>query len=349
MTEVVAQTIESTAHIAQEVHSLGSPLLYTIFAIVVAVMILIDMFALKASGDHRVSVKEALIWTLIWITVALLFMAGIWGYIHYMLPPEILIPSEFATTSEYATSKALEFLTGYIVEKSLSIDNIFIFLLIFSFFKVPNIYQRRVLVYGVLAAVFLRVVMVLIGSFLISKFEWILYVFGAFLLFTGIKMCFGHDDEADLSENKIVKWTKKFVKTTDEYQKEHFFIVKEGVRYATPLFIVLVLITISDIIFAVDSVPAVFSITADPFIVMTSNVFAILGLRAMYFLLADMAERFHLLQYGLAIILIFIGIKMLVLYFDYHFPITISLTIILGTLVGSIILSLMIPTKKRSS
>lgn len=180
MTEVVAQTIESTAHIAQEVHSLGSPLLYTIFAIVVAVMILIDMFALKASGDHRVSVKEALIWTLIWITVALLFMAGIWGYIRYMLPPEILIPREFATTSEYATSKALEFLTGYIVEKSLSIDNIFIFLLIFSFFKVPNIYQRRVLVYGVLAAVFLRVVMVLIGSFLISKFEWILYVFGAF-------------------------------------------------------------------------------------------------------------------------------------------------------------------------
>ena len=349
MTDSVAQTIETTGAVAHEIHSLGSPTLYTIFAIVVAIMILIDMFALKASGDHKVSAKEALVWTIIWITVALLFMCGLWAYINYMLPSDVIIPHEFASKSAYATSKSLEFLTGYVVEKSLSIDNIFIFLLIFSFFKVPNIYQRRVLVYGVLAAVFLRVLMVLIGSFLISKFEWILYVFGAFLLFTGIKMCFGHDEDADLSQNKIVKLTKKLFKTTDEYHKEHFFVIENGIRYATPLFIVLVLITISDIIFAVDSVPAVFSITSDPFIVMTSNVFAILGLRAMYFLLADMAERFHLLQYGLAIILIFIGIKMLVMYFDYHFPIAISLSVILGTLVGSIVLSLIIPPKDKKA
>src|SRR5699024_7348527 len=191
--------------------------------------------------------------------------------------------------------------------------------------------------------------MVLIGSYLISKFVLILYLFGAFLLFTGIKMCFGHEEEADLSQNKIVKITKKFFKTTDDYHKEHFFILKDGIKYATPLFLALVLITISDIIFAVDSVPAVFAVTTDPFIVMTSNVFAILGLRAMYFLLADMAERFHLLQYGLAIILIFIGIKMLILYFDYHFPTTLSLSVILGTLIGSIVLSLLFPKKGQAA
>lgn len=328
--------------------SIGSPTLYIVFGVVVSIMILIDMFALKASGDHKVSAKEALIWTLIWVTVALIFDLGLWAYIKYMLPAES-IPAILGDNSSYATDKALEFLTGYVVEKSLSIDNIFIFLLIFSYFKVPNIYQRRVLVYGVLAAVFLRVVMVLIGSYLISKFEWILYLFGAFLLFTGIKMCFGHEEEADLSQNKIVKITKKFFKTTDDYHKEHFFIIKDGLKYATPLFIVLVLITISDIIFAVDSVPAVFAVTTDPFIVMTSNVFAILGLRAMYFLLADMAERFHLLQYGLAIILIFIGIKMLILYFDYHLPTALSLSVILGTLVGSIVLSLLFPKREKVS
>ncbi len=328
--------------------SIGSPTLYLVFAVIVSIMILIDMFALKASGDHKVSAKEALTWTTIWITVALIFDLGLWAYIKYMLPAES-IPAVLGDNSSYALDKALEFLTGYVVEKSLSIDNIFIFLLIFSYFKVPNIYQRRVLVYGVLAAVFLRVVMVLIGSYLISKFEWILYLFGAFLLFTGIKMCFGHDEEADLSQNKIVKITKRFFKTTDDYHKEHFFIIQNGIKYATPLFIVLVLITISDIIFAVDSVPAVFAVTTDPFIVMTSNVFAILGLRAMYFLLADMAERFHLLQYGLAIILIFIGIKMLILYFDYHFPTALSLSVILGTLIGSILLSLLFPKKGKVS
>jgi len=328
--------------------SIGSPTLYLVFGIVVSIMILIDMFALKASGDHKVSAKEALIWTLIWITVALIFDLGLWAYIKYMLPAES-IPAALGDNNSYALDKALEFLTGYVVEKSLSIDNIFIFLLIFSYFKVPNIYQRRVLVYGVLAAVFLRIVMVLIGSYLISKFEWILYLFGAFLLFTGIKMCFGHEEEADLSQNKIVKITKKFFKTTDDYHKEHFFILKDGIKYATPLFLALVLITISDIIFAVDSVPAVFAVTTDPFIVMTSNVFAILGLRAMYFLLADMAERFHLLQYGLAIILIFIGIKMLILYFDYHFPTALSLSVILGTLIGSIVLSLLFPKKGQAA
>lgn len=330
--------------------SIGSPLLYSLFSAVVLVMVLIDMFALKQTGDHRVSVKEALSWTLVWIAVALLFNLGLWGYLQYGLPLEAL-PDGFTeeNRSAFALSKSLEFLTGYVVEKSLSMDNIFIFLLIFTYFKVPNIYQRRVLVYGVLAAIFLRVVMVLIGSFLIERFEWILYLFGAFLLFTGVKMFFEGEEEEDLSDNKIMKVTRRLFRFTDEYHKEHFFIRENGLLIATPLFLVLVMITFSDVIFAVDSVPAVFAVTTDPFIVMTSNVFAILGLRAMYFLLADMAERFHLLQYGLAIILIFIGAKMLLLYFDWHIPTLLSLGVILGTLVATILLSVVIKPKEKPS
>lgn len=325
--------------------NIGSPLLYTIFGIVVGIMILIDMFALKTTGDHKVSFKEALGWTLVWITVALLFNFGLWWYLSFHMPENLHVAEDHQA---FANTVALEFLSGYVLEKSLSMDNIFVFLLIFGYFKVPNIYQRRVLVYGVLAAIGLRILMILIGSFLLSRFEWILYLFGAFLLYTGIKMLFGHDEDADLSNNKLIKITKKFFRFTEDYDKEHFFTKIDGLRYATPLFLVLVMITISDIIFAVDSVPAVFAVSRDPFIVMTSNVFALLGLRAMYFLLADMAERFHLLQYGLAFILIYIGAKMLVLYFDIHIPTGLSLGVILGTLVITIVLSLVTPPKKSS-
>ena len=325
--------------------NIGSPLLYTIFGIVVGIMILIDMFALKTTGDHKVSFKEALGWTLVWITVALLFNFGLWWYLSFHMPESLHVAEDHQA---FANTVALEFLSGYVLEKSLSMDNIFVFLLIFGYFKVPNIYQRRVLVYGVLAAIGLRILMILIGSFLLSRFEWILYLFGAFLLYTGVKMLFGHDEEADLSDNKLIKITKKFFRFTEDYDKEHFFTKIDGLRYATPLFLVLVMITISDIIFAVDSVPAVFAVSRDPFIVMTSNVFALLGLRAMYFLLADMAERFHLLQYGLAFILIYIGAKMLVLYFDIHIPTGLSLGVILGTLVITIVLSLVTPPKKSS-
>lgn len=325
--------------------NIGSPLLYTIFGIVVGIMILIDMFALKTTGDHKVSFKEALGWTLVWITVALLFNFGLWWYLSFHMPENLHVAEDHQA---FANTVALEFLSGYVLEKSLSMDNIFVFLLIFGYFKVPNIYQRRVLVYGVLAAIGLRILMILIGSFLLSRFEWILYLFGAFLLYTGIKMLFGHDEDADLSDNKLIKITKKFFRFTEDYDKEHFFTKIDGLRYATPLFLVLVMITISDIIFAVDSVPAVFAVSRDPFIVMTSNVFALLGLRAMYFLLADMAERFHLLQYGLAFILIYIGAKMLVLYFDIHIPTGLSLGVILGTLVITIVLSLVTPPKKSS-
>lgn len=325
--------------------NIGSPLLYTIFGIVVGIMILIDMFALKTTGDHKVSFKEALGWTLVWITVALLFNFGLWWYLSFHMPESLHVAEDHQA---FATTVALEFLSGYVLEKSLSMDNIFVFLLIFGYFKVPNIYQRRVLVYGVLAAIGLRILMILIGSFLLARFEWILYLFGAFLLYTGVKMLFGHDEDADLSDNKLIKITKKFFRFTEDYDKEHFFTKIDGLRYATPLFLVLVMITISDIIFAVDSVPAVFAVSRDPFIVMTSNVFALLGLRAMYFLLADMAERFHLLQYGLAFILIYIGAKMLVLYFDIHIPTGLSLGVILGTLVITIVLSLVTPPKKSS-
>ncbi len=325
--------------------NIGSPLLYTIFGIVVGIMILIDMFALKTTGDHKVSFKEALGWTLVWITVALLFNFGLWWYLSFHMPESLHVAEDHQA---FANTVALEFLSGYVLEKSLSMDNIFVFLLIFGYFKVPNIYQRRVLVYGVLAAIGLRILMILIGSFLLARFEWILYLFGAFLLYTGVKMLFGHDEEADLSDNKLIKITKKFFRFTEDYDKEHFFTKIDELRYATPLFLVLVMITISDIIFAVDSVPAVFAVSRDPFIVMTSNVFALLGLRAMYFLLADMAERFHLLQYGLAFILIYIGAKMLVLYFDIHIPTGLSLGVILGTLVITIVLSLVTPPKKSS-
>ncbi len=312
--------------------SIGSPLLYTVFAIVTAIMVSIDMLALKQTGDHKVSFREALIWSLIWVAVALLFNLGLWWYLstHYV-DSHLIDPN----------AKALEFLTGYVVEKSLSMDNIFIFLLIFSFYQVPAKYQRRVLVYGILAAIFLRVVMVLIGSYLIEQFEWILYLFGGFLLYTGIKMFFEKDEEQpNLNEGLLFRVSQKLFNFTDQFHQERFFIRKEQTLYATPLFLVLIIITFADIVFAVDSVPAVFAVTKDPFIVMTSNVFAILGLRAMYFLLADMADRFHLIKYGLAFILTFIGSKMILLYFEIEFPTLLSLAVILGALIVSILLSL---------
>lgn len=237
-----------------------------------------------------------------------------------------------------AKEKTLEFFTGYILEKSLAVDNIFVFLMIFGYFKVSK-YQHRVLLYGVFGAIVLRALMIFIGAALVQRFEWILYIFGAFLVYTGIHMMKPESEEEDLSQNKILGWLKKVIPVSHQFEGEKFFTVENGKRIATPLLLVLIMVELSDVIFAVDSIPAVFAVTTDPFIVLTSNIFAILGLRAMYFLLADVADRFIFLKYGLAFVLSFIGIKMLIMHW-VHIPISISLSVVFGALGASILTSL---------
>ena len=237
-----------------------------------------------------------------------------------------------------ADPQALAFLTGYLIEKSLAVDNVFVWLMLFSYFSVPAALQRRVLVYGVLGAIVLRTIMIFTGSWLISQFDWILYIFGAFLLFTGVKMALAHEDESGIGDKPLVRWLRGHLRMTDTIDNEHFFVRKNGLLYATPLMLVLILVELSDVIFAVDSIPAIFAVTTDPFIVLTSNLFAILGLRAMYFLLAGVAERFSMLKYGLAVILVFIGIKMLIVDF-YHIPIAVSLGVVFGILVMTFIIN----------
>jgi len=285
------------------VESIGTWWMWAGFFALVLVMLAIDLFMVGGGKQHRVSFKEAATWSGIWIGVSLLFAAAIWWYLDGVAGREV------------ANAKSLEFITGYLIEKSLAVDNVFVWLMLFSFFAVPLELQKRVLVFGVLGAIVLRTIMIFAGAWLIAQFHWILYVFGAFLLLTGVKMWWFADEKPDLENNRVVKWLRGHMKITTELQGERFFVFREEagrlVRYATPLFLVLVLVEISDLIFAVDSIPAIFAITTDPFIVLTSNVFAILGLRAMYFLLADVADRFSLLKYGLALVLMFIGVKMM--------------------------------------
>ncbi len=316
-----------------ELTSIGTPLMWGGFIIFVLFMLALDLYVLGGRHAHRVSPREALGWSIAWVTLALIFNALLWWYLDGNLGREI------------ANDKALEFLTGYLIEKSLSVDNVFVFLMIFTFFRVPAEYQRRVLIYGVLGAIVLRAIMILAGAYLVAKFHWILYLFGIFLVVTGFKMLVFAGQEADLERNPILKWLRGHLRITPEYHGEKFWVMKNGVRWFTPLFLVLIMIEISDLIFAVDSIPAIFAITTDPFIVFTSNIFAILGLRALYFLLADMADRFHLLKYGLALILVFVGVKMLVVSF-YKVPIGIALGVVGVILVSSILASLL-ATRKR--
>lgn len=310
----------------------GSTLLWAGFIAFVIVMLALDLFVFGAGKAHKVSVKEAASWSLVWFLLAMGFNAGLWWYLQGSLGAEI------------ADRKALEFLTGYLIEKSLSIDNVFVFLLIFSAFQVPPEYQRRVLIYGVLGAIAMRIVMILLGSWVVKEFAWVLYLFGFFLLVTGIKMMVPSDKKPDMEQNWVVKLARKYLRVTPGYHNERFVIRKDGVRYFTPLFLVLILIEVSDLIFAVDSIPAIFAITTDPFIVATSNIFAIMGLRALYFLLADIAERFHLLKFGLAIVLSFIGIKMLIMPW-FHMPVAISLAIVVAVIGLSILASLWVTRK----
>lgn len=310
-----------------QIESIGNLWMWAGFIAFVLLMLAVDMFMLGGKSAHRVSLREAATWSLIWVVLALLFNAGLWWYL------------DGHDGSALADQKALEFFTGYLIEKSLAVDNIFVFLMLFSYFAVPPELQRRVLLYGVLGAIVLRAIMILMGAWLISQFHWVLYLFGLFLLVTGVKMFMFAEHKPDLEKNPLLRWMRGHMNITRDYQGERFFVMQNGVRYATPLFLVLALIEFSDLVFAVDSIPAIFAVTSDPFIVFTSNIFAILGLRALYFLLADVAARFHLLKYGLALILIFIGIKMLIVDI-YKMPIGIALGVVAAILVTSVILSL---------
>src|SRR3954467_12101491 len=268
---------------------------------------------------HVVRPKEAAIWTGVWVALAMLFAAGLFAI--------------------YGHRVGLTFLTGYVIEESLSVDNIFVIVLIFDYFRVPRICQHRVLFYGILGALIMRGLFIGIGAVLIAQFHWILYIFGAMLVITGIRMAFRGDEEFNGEENPVVRFVRRFIPVSKDFQGKHFFTVEAGQRVATPLLLVLVLVEFTDLIFAVDSIPAIFGVTRDPFLVFTSNIFAILGLRSLYFLLAAVVDRFYLLKYGLAIILSFIGIKMLGERW-FHIDILISLGIVIGTLALAVIASL---------
>jgi len=312
--------------------TIASPMMWAGFVGFVLVMLALDLFVFGGNKAHKVSVKEAGIWSLVWVSMALLFNAGLWWYL------------KGSVGSEIADQKALEFFSGYLIEKALSVDNVFVFLLIFTAFQVPQQYQRRVLIYGVLGAIIMRAIMISAGAWVVSEFSWVLYLFGAFLLFTGIRMLVAVDAEPDVVNNPILKFARKHLKVSEGDHGEKFFVRINGVRFVTPLFLVLILIEVTDLVFAVDSIPAIFAITTDPFIVFTSNMFAILGLRALYFLLVDVADRFHLLKYGLAMVLTFIGVKMLIMPW-YHVPVQASLTVVAVLIAGSCIASVFI-TKK---
>ena len=305
--------------------TVGTPLLWGSFAVVVLIMLAIDLFLQGRRGAQTMSFKQAAVWSLIWISVSLLFSAAFWWYL------------DNHASREVATAQTLSFLTGYVLEKALAVDNVFVWLMLFSYFSIPANLQRRVLIYGVLGAIILRTLMIFAGSWLVTQFSWILYVFGAFLLFTGLKMAFAkEDDEKAVGEKPLVRWLRNHLRITDFLEGEKFFTRKNGVLFATPLLLVLIMVELSDVIFAVDSIPAIFAVTTDPFIVLTSNLFAILGLRAMYFLLANVAERFSMLKYGLAIVLVFIGGKMLIAHL-YPTPVGASLGVV-GTILASTLL-----------
>ncbi len=316
--------------------SIGTPLLWSLFAAFVLVALAVDFLAMSRQGAHAVTIREAAVWSLVWVAVSLVFVGWLWWHLGGASADE--------AARALAGAKALEFVTGYLVEKALAVDNVFVFLMLFTYFAVPAQFQKRALMIGIVGALVLRAAMILVGAWLIARFHWIMYLFGAFLVFTGIKMWWAAGQEPDLDANPALRWINRHMKISPRYDGERFFTMENGVRMATPLFVVIALIGIVDVVFAVDSIPAIFAITTDPFIVLTSNVFAILGLRAMYFLLAGMHERFHLLSYGLAVVLAFIGAKMLLIDV-YKIPIAWSLGFTVTVLALTMLLSLRIPAR----
>lgn len=299
--------------------SVGTAPLWIGFAVLVLAMLALDLGVFHRKA-HEVRVREALTWTVVWISLSLLWNLGV--YLRFGAKP------------------ALEFLTGYVIEKALSFDNIFVFIVVFSAFAVPPKLQHRVLFWGILGALVLRAMFIVLGTALIHRFHWIIYVFGAFLVFTGIKLLVQRGEEVHPERNPLFRLFRRFVRSVGDYRGGHFTVVEAGKRHATPLLLVLVAIETTDIVFAVDSIPAIFAVTTDPFIVYTSNVFAILGLRALYFALADMMGRFHYLKIGLSLVLVFVGAKML-LAGVYKIPIAVSLMLIVTVLATSVVASLL--------
>jgi tellurite resistance protein TerC len=299
------------------------------------IVFLVSVLSLDLFVFHRktrvVSFNEALAWTVVWGVFAMLF-AGL----VYLLP-------------NLGPARAREFVTGYVLEQALSVDNLFVFVLVFGGFAVPAAYQHRVLFWGILGAIILRGVFILAGAAVVERFHWVLYLFGAFLLYTGAKLLFQSDDDDDdesIHDNKVVKLVRRFLPVTEGYRHEAFFVREGGKLMATPLFLVLVVIELSDLIFAVDSIPTIFGVTTDGFIVFTSNMFAILGLRSIYIVLERLLPMFRFLEKAIAIILVFIAVKILIRYFDIHVSETVSLGVVLTLLVGSVVLSKLIPEKK---
>jgi len=288
-------------------------------------MLLLDLGVFNRKA-HEIKVKEAVLWTIFWIVLSLMFNLGIYFYAGY--------------------HKALLFFTAYLVEKSLSMDNIFVFLMLFTYFKVHPMYQHKVLFWGVLGALIMRAIFIFAGIALIEKFDWILYIFGAFLIYTGYKMMKEKDKEIHPEKNPVLKLARAMLPVTSDYRNGYFFVKENGKRFVTPLFIVLLVIESTDVLFAVDSIPAVLAISHDPFIVYTSNVMAILGLRALYFALAAVMRLFRFLHYGLSVILIYVGCKMIAAQVGYHIPTEISLGIIAFVLTASIVTSIYIPEHK---
>lgn len=308
--------------------SIGNLWLYLAFFGIVTVMLLIDFLGFKQKEGQEVKIKTAALWSIAWISVASLFGVGLWLYLQQTAGVTV------------ANTKVMEYFAGYLLEKSLAVDNVFVWLMIFAAFAIPPALQRQLLLYGVLGAIILRTIFIFIGAWFVQEFSWILYIFGAFLVYTGFKFFKGqNEEETNIEDMAILKWLRKHMRITPQLHDNKFFVRQNGMLWATPLFLVLILVEASDVIFAVDSIPAIFAVTSDPFIVLTANLMAILGLRAMFFLLSGAATKMHYLPYGLGIILVFIGFKMLMLDV-FHMPIWISLGFIVLVLTITAILSI---------
>jgi tellurite resistance protein TerC len=306
----------------------GTIWLWIGFNLFVLLMLALDLGVFHRKA-HVISLREATIWSGVWIALAMVFNLGLYFFWDQISP-----------TSEYTNSQAsLAFFTGYLIEKSLSVDNIFVFVLIFTFFAVPAAYQHRVLFWGIIGALLMRGALIAVGATLLKEFHWIIYVFGAFLIFTGIRMALHRNEEMHPERNPLIKFIRRIMPVTDNYEDDKFFIRRAGKLIATPLFLVLLLVESTDLVFAVDSIPAIFAVTEDPFLVYTSNVFAILGLRSLYFLLAGVVDKFYYLKLGLSVVLVFVGMKM-VLVDLYKIPVGVSLSVIASLLAISVIASL---------
>ncbi|MBY0345337.1 MAG: TerC family protein [Neisseriaceae bacterium] len=314
--------------------SIGTWWMWAGFGLFVVLAIAVDLLVMEKQGAHKVTIKEAAWWSVLWFCLSFIFVGLLWWYLDVNQGREV------------ANTVSMQFITGYLVEKSLSIDNIFVFLMIFTYFAVPAESQKRALIIGIIGAIILRAMLIIAGAWLLAQFHWLLYVFGLFLVVTGSKMWFAAGKEPDVESNPVLKILKKKIKLTTDFHGEKLSVMINGIKHYTPLFVVLILIGTTDVIFAVDSIPAIFAITKDPFIVLTANIFAILGLRALYFLLADLADRFHLLPYGLALVLIFIGAKMLMIDF-YKIPIGIALGVTAFLITASIIISIWHSRRKQ--